>query len=221
MFYSFVVEMNWTTCYFDIEGKLPYFLGKAERSKVASRDLLHIADKQLSKFSSNANKNLRVIYSKIASYSNFFYLLVDSKEETVLVPHDRFIGREDEMPLPVARLVESSTRDIYFSPEDKKFLGILKTRQPEILELTMYHINMRLWEQTGYFNTKSGKSFLEVKMEWSYDFHTCVSPTSLSNIVILTRGEIARNLEFLLNLLPREEIPETLDQLGNKSLFNL
>ncbi|MBI2044712.1 hypothetical protein HYT23_01505 [Candidatus Pacearchaeota archaeon] len=200
--------------YLDLKGKKPFPEEEFKTIEVASKDLLGVMDKALTSYT-RANKNLRTIYRRLTNYSNSFYLSLKSSHELVIVPDEGFIGREHELPNPSARLLESFKSEVYFSPRDRKFIGFARSMQPEILELAMPGISMRIWEQSGYFNSDSGRSFLDINVQMHMDQETCANPEFRKDEI--QRDVIISNLEFLLGFIPKTT-PQIIDEKTTEKL---
>ncbi len=201
--------------YFDFEQSEYHLARHHKKLEVKSSELLSLADQQLSKFSSKANKNLRAIYSNLTRYSSIFKLFMYSESSLVYLPHEKFIGKPHESPVPLLQEMIHSTSEIYFYPANKRFVGLLRTIQPEILQLAMPGVGMRLWEMGGYYSIDTGKSYLDVTIQLDLDIHTCINPDSLREDDITTRDNVFKNLEFLLGFIPKKT-PKVIDTESSK-----
>ncbi len=176
---------------------------------ISSRDFNTIAQEQFKSWN-YPDMQLASVYRRIADYSDKFFLFTKTTRDIVYLPHEKFIGKPYEAPVPLVQMLSSSNSEHYFYPKDRKFMGRFG-RQFEILDLAMPYISIMLWEQSGYFSYKEGRSKLHLEIELDFDAWLTINPEFVDKYPKLTRPEILLNLEFLLGFIPRER-PIILDQ---------
>lgn len=169
---------------------------------LSSANLLALAREHPKSFGyTPAMMQLDSVYRKIAEYSSEFLLFTRTRIEPVLLPHDKFIGKPHERPVPLVQLINSTRSEHYFYPGDKRFVG--RMTDFNILDLAMPYLNVHIREQAnGTFS--SGRSNVHVEAELDLEYWQYVNPEYVDSYPQLTRTEILQNLEFLLGFIPRE-----------------
>ena len=134
-------------------------------------------------------------------YSDKFTLFTKTTNDIVYLPHEKFIGKPHEAPVPLVQMISSSSSEHYFYPKDRKFIGRFG-RQFEILDLAMPYVSMVIWEQ-GSFSSGEGRLHIQAQIELEY-WLGIADKKYATKLPKLTRPEIIGNLEFLLSFIPQE-----------------
>ncbi len=173
---------------------------------ITPKDLLSIPQEQFRRLGYTGLMQLESVYQKIADYSPEFLLFTRTTRELALLAHPQFIGKPEEKPVPLLRMIDVLNSEHYFYPIDNKFVGRMQ-QQLEILDLAMPYVNMRIWEQSGYSGRKEGQGVLHIETELDFEYQLVLCPEYREDYLLRTRTEILQDLEFLLSFIPRERSP--------------